>query len=206
MDRLPLIALLAFVTAPILIGSAESTKSDEVKTETQEENKTEGRAVAAPKRKLSRECLASEEVISDLEAREKKLSEREAALNEREKDIVTQAQAVKDELAKLDSRQSEVQGVQQRELAKREEQVNKLIETFEGMSPKAAAQVMAGLDEDLAVMALGRLTSGKSGKILSNLKPEKSAKLSELMAYGRIQKRKESSRGESTERAPASAE
>jgi flagellar motility protein MotE (MotC chaperone) len=80
------------------------------------------------------------------------------------------------------------------------------METFEGMSPKAAAQVIGGVEEELAVMALSRLTSVKAGKILGNLKADKSARLSEMMAYGKASKRKESARGESNERASASAQ
>ena len=55
-----------------------------------------------------------------------------------------------------------------------------MIETLEGMSPKAAAQVIGGVEDELAVLALGRLTSSKAGKILANLKSEKSARLAEM--------------------------
>jgi flagellar motility protein MotE (MotC chaperone) len=113
---------------------------------------------------------------------------------------------VLEELAKLEGKKSEIQGARQKELAQREEQVNKLMETFEGMSPKAAAQVLGGVEDNLAVLALGRLTSIKAGKILANLKPEKSARLSELMAYGKMSNRKEGTRGDTNERNSASNE
>jgi hypothetical protein len=157
-------------------------------------------------KKLSSECLASEEVIGDLEAREKKLVERESALKEKEKELASQQNAIKEELAKLDGKRSEEQVTRQKELTAREEQVNKLMETFEGMSPKAAAQVLGGVEDELAVMTLSRLSSLKAGKILGNLKADKSARLSEMMAYGKASKRKESVRGESNDRAPASAQ
>ena len=119
---------------------------------------------------------------------------------------IMQRQHIKEELAKLDGKRSEEQVTRQKELAAREEQVNKLMETFEGMSPKAAAQVLGSVEDELAVMALSRLTSLKAGKILGNLKADKSARLSEMMAYGKASKRKESVRGESNDRAPASAQ
>lgn len=209
---LPVIALLAFAAAPVVIGSAEQAKKDGAVASTKDTAKDEtGKSVdgkteeaKAPARKISSECLASEEVIQDLETREKSLKQREEALKEKEKDIAAQTAAVKEEMNKLEGKRAELQGIHQKEMADREEQVNKLIETFEGMSPKAAAQVMGGVDDELAVMALSKLSSAKAGKILSNLKPEKSSHLSELMAYGKTSNGKESSHGESESRTPAS--
>lgn len=219
---LPLFALLAFISAPIVIGSAEdgsAGKSDskivEVKEAKENSSKSDGKKdgespkvdndqeVAKEKKRASKECLASEEVVQDLELREKKLKEREESLKEKEKEIAAQAAAVKEELSRLESRKSEVQSAKQKELAQREEQVNKMIETLEGMSPKAAAQVVGGVEDDLAVLVLGRLTSSKAGKILSNLKAEKSARLAEMIAYGGLAKRKEGAKGDSHERNPA---
>jgi flagellar motility protein MotE (MotC chaperone) len=210
MNRLTvLLILLGLAAAPVLIGSAESTdtKSDAKNeiTKAQNEEKSDN-AVA----KVKSECLASEELIKDLEDREQKLKEKETALTEREKEVAEQAKAVKEEVAKLETNRIELQGIHAKEMAEREEKVTKLIETFETMSPKTAAQVIAGLDDELAVTALSRLTSAKAGKILGNMNAEKSAKLSEMMAYGKAPLAansttgKEKARGESTERAPAS--
>jgi flagellar motility protein MotE (MotC chaperone) len=205
---LPLLALLAFVSAPIVIGSAEEapSKPEESKVEASKsdvESGADAAIVSEKKRKVSNECLASEEVVQDLESREKKLKEREEALKEKEKEIASQAAAVKEELSKLEGKKSEIQNAKQKELARREEQVNKMIETLEGMSPKAAAQVIGGVEDELAVLALGRLTSTKAGKILANLKAEKSARLAEMMAYGGLAKRKEGASNDSRERSPA---
>jgi flagellar motility protein MotE (MotC chaperone) len=196
---LPFIALLIFAAVPLAIGNAE--KADAPAAAAKPEVKVEEAPVA---KRPSSQCLASEEVIQDLEAREQKLKAREAALRERETELDSQQTAVKEQVSKLDAYRAEVQGVHAKDLAEREEKVSKLIETFESMSPKAAAAVIGGVDDELAVTALSRLTNVKAGKILANLKPEKSSRLSELMAYGnRAVPGKESARGES-ERAPAS--
>ena len=203
-----LLILLALVSAPILIGSAESTdsKTEVTKPETA---KTETKSARLPT-KAKTECLASEELIKDLEEREQKLKDKEIALTEREKEVAEQTKAVKEEVAKLETNRVQLQGIHAKEMAEREEKVSKLIETFESMSPKTAAQVIAGLDDELAVTALSRLTSVKAGKILGNMNAAKSAKLSEMMAFGKtpiaanVSTGKEKARGESTERAPAS--
>jgi flagellar motility protein MotE (MotC chaperone) len=220
MRILPVLAFLAFASIPLVLGNAETSekpaatdktadkaaaktadgkdavtasKDAGVKTETADET---------PVHKASSECLASEEVIQDLEAREQKLKHAEEALREREKELTSQQAAIKEEVSKLEAARAETQGVHAKELAEREEKVNKLMETFETMSPKSAAAVIGGVDDELAVMALSRLTSIKAGKIMSNLKPDQSSRLSELMAFGKIGKEK--NRGESSNRAPAS--
>ena len=210
---LPILALLLFAAAPVVIGSAEQAKKDDAPSAKTDSKTTDAKpgdatkdatAEEKPAKKFSSECIASEEVIADLEMREKKLKEREEKLKERETEVAAQEASVKEEVSKLEGKRAEIQGEHAKEMAAREEQVNKLIETFEGMSPKAAAAVIAGVDDELAVMALGKLTSVKAGKILANLKADKSAHLSEMMAYGKSKTSgKEASRGESN-RTPAS--
>ncbi len=226
---LPVLAFLAFASVPLVLGNAES--APDAKTEAKAEAKTEGKTEAKTDAKTdpkaegkdgksevkeakaeekdmeyeSNECLASEELIHDLEGREKKMKEREKALQEKEKEIAAQEAAVKESLAKLEATRAEVQGAHAKQMAERDEKVNKLIETFETMSPKSAAAVINGVDDELAVTALSRLSTSKAGKIMGALSPDKSSKLSELMAFGTTTNTgKEKERGESTERTPAS--
>lgn len=198
---LPVLAFLSFAAVPFAIGIAGPKEKESAKEETKQAvvEKLSPAASAA-----ASECLASEEVIKDLEEREKTIKQKEDALKEKESELAAQKVAIKEEMVKLESRQGELQTAKARELAANEEKVNKLMETLETMSPKSAAAVLNGVDEDLAVTALSRLTSTKAGKILSNLKNDKSARLSELMAYGKLITGKEKARGESVERTPAS--
>jgi flagellar motility protein MotE (MotC chaperone) len=163
---------------------------------------------AAEHHPVQTNCLVSGELIQDLEVRELALKEREAAISEREKDIDAQKAAVKEELNKLEVARQEIQGVRGKELADREEKVNRLIETFETMSPKSAAQVIARVDEELATTALSRLSTAKAGKILSALDPNKSSRLSEMLAFGKVSNRKEAkdvdSSNQQSNRSPAS--
>ena len=196
---LPFLALVLFASVPFAIGIAED------KAPAKEESKDLSVEKLSPAASVAAsECLASEEVIKDLESREKKIKQKEEALAEKEKELAAQQVAIKEEMNKLELRQGEIQSTKAKELASNEEKVSKLIETLETMSPKSAANVIGGVDEELAVMALSRLTSVKAGKILSSLKNDKSSRLSELMAYGKVNTGKEKSHGESTERNPAS--
>ncbi len=148
-------------------------------------------------------CLASEEIIADLQAREQLINERESALKEKEQEVSKQEEAVKEALARIDQEKNALIGIKEKSRADREEKINKLMETLETMSPKSAAGVLGNTDEELAVLALTRLPAVKSGKILGLLDPKKSSQLSELMAYGN--RRREGKSDESvSERAPAS--
>ncbi len=216
------LTLLVLILLPVAIGNAETAKpaeadkvaspdkatvAEKAATDKDKEAAEAAEKILADKRqKLSHECIASEAIIADLEDREAKLKKKEAELVEREKEILAQKSAVKAELTKVEAASADQQGVKAKESAEREEKVNKLVETFDGMSPKAAAQVLSGVDDELAVTVLSQLPSVKAGKILANLKPAQSSKFSELMAYGKKnnQNGKENTRVESTERSPAS--
>jgi flagellar motility protein MotE (MotC chaperone) len=195
---LPFLALLSFATVPFAIGVAE------VKTEGKETPKTEEIREAPKKVKRPENCLVSDEVIEDIEKREAAIKEKEQKLLDQEKEIASQLKAVKDELAKLEERQKEVENNRVKDIAANAEKIKKLVDTLETMSPKSAAGVVGGIDEELAVIALSKISSVKTGKILSNLKNDQSARLSEMMAYGKLVSGKEKNRGESTERNPAS--
>lgn len=201
------IFLIASLFLAITVGQAEAeNKGQDVPAAAKEEKAVEPAKVASSESDNSGKCLASEEIIKDIEEREESVKQKETAISEREKDVEAQKIALKEEVAKLEAMRAEIQGVRGKEIAANEEKINKLIETFETMSPKAAAAVLAKVDEELAVTTLSRLSNVKAGKILSQLDPVKSSKLSEMIAFGPNKKGKEkTSNGESNQRAPAAA-
>jgi flagellar motility protein MotE (MotC chaperone) len=218
MTRLMLLSVLT-ISFPVQSGNAEqdSKKTDAAHAEAPATAAAPGAAAKeAPANATSHSvsesgvCLASAELVQDLEHREAKIKEREASLVEREKEIEAQKIAIQEQLTKLETTRTEIQGLKGKQLADREEKVNRLIETFETMSPKSAAQVMSRIDEELATTALARLTTGKAGKILSSMDPAKSSRLSEMLALGRAtdvstsKSRKEAADADANNRSPAS--
>lgn len=116
--------------------------------------------------KKQKEVLQAQ--MNELSARESELKAREAALNEEFKKL----EVLRGDLGKIEgSRRQENEG-----------RIGKLVETFETMSPKAASQVIAGLDESLAVAAMSKISTQKLAKILNVMEPRRSARLTELMA------------------------
>ncbi len=127
-------------------------------------------------------CLTDEASIADVQELKKDLAKRDADLKKREEEIIAKESAVAEEMKKLDSIRDEIKQAQNLGDSKSEEKVGKLVETFESMSPKAAAAIVASVDERLAVEAMARLSSVKLGKILAAMDPAKSAPLAEKLA------------------------
>lgn len=172
-----------FVTT--LTSDAPETFAEEAAKEVSE-GKTSEKAeavtpptAAAPKRGG---CLTDEASVADAQELKKELSKRDAELKRREAELTAKETALTDELKKLDALREEIKQSQTLGDAKSEEKVGKLVETFESMSPKAAAAIVGSVDERLAVEAMARLSSAKLGKILAAMEPAKSAPLAERLA------------------------
>ncbi len=128
-----------------------------------------------PKSTRKSGCLIDEASIADIQDLKRDLAKRETELKRREAEINAKENAIADELKKIDVIRDEIKQANALTDSKGEEKVGKLVETFETMSPKAAAAIIASLDERLAVEAMGRVSSAKLGKILGALDPAKSA-------------------------------
>lgn len=139
-------------------------------------------AAPTPFVKKASACLTDEASIQDFQDLKRQLAKREQDLRKREDEIAAKEQALSDELKKIDAVRDEIKSAQSTGEAKNEEKITKLVETFETMSPKSAAPIVAGLDDRLAVEAMSRLSSGKLGKILAAMEPKKSASLAEKIA------------------------
>lgn len=136
----------------------------------------------APKDARKSGCLTDEASIADVQDLKRDLAKRETELKRREDEISAKERAIADELKQIDVLRNEIKQATALSDSKGEEKVGKLVETFETMSPKAAAAIVATLDERLAVEAMGRLSSAKLGKILGALDPVKSATIAEKIA------------------------
>ncbi len=127
----------------------------------------------------------------DLQAKQKKLDERELEIKAREK-------AVNDELKKLEALRDDLTKTYEQKQNAKNEKVAKLIQTYLTMSPKSVAKVIGTLDNDLAVAVMSQMETQSLGKIMNLMDPKRSSELSELMAG--VKKK------DLNERAPATAQ
>ncbi len=133
-------------------------------------------------------CLVDPTAISDLRRRSEEVEARAKALEAREQELAAQKRAVEEDVKRLTAVREEIEKLQGSMKKSGEERVAKLVETMEAMAPKGAAQLIAGVDDQLAVSAMSRLSTAKLAKILPLMNPERSAFLTEKMAgVGRAQ-------------------
>jgi len=187
-DFRTIFVLSALIGAGSLFFTSLTSESPVVQAEEIQEAKpeiTEATAeepVSAPVQKKSTGCLTDEASIKDFQDVKRALAKKEQELKQREEEIAAKETALQDELKKLDEIRDEIKQVQLLGDSKKEEKISKLVETFESMSPKAAAAIVGTIDERLAVEAMSRLSSAKLGKILAAMDPAKSGNLAEKLA------------------------
>ncbi len=127
-------------------------------------------------------CLVDPTAISDLRRRSEEVEARAKALESREQELAAQKRAVEEDVKRLTAVREEIEKLQGSLKKSGEERVAKLVETMEAMAPKGAAQLISGVEDQLAVSAMTRLSTAKLAKILPLMSPERSAFLTEKMA------------------------
>lgn len=152
-------------------------------------------------------CLTDETAIADMQRLKNELEEAKKELAKREAEVAAREIALNEELKKIEAIRDEIKQAGGQSASEEEAKIAKLVETFETMSPKAAAQVVSSIDERLARDAMARISSAKLGKILSAMDGAKSARLTESLAGVARARKPSASNGaaEATSAAPLAA-
>lgn len=127
-------------------------------------------------------CVAGNAALEDLRRQRERLAERERELAAKENELKALERAVQEQFAKLDETRGAIARMEGLKKKENEEKVAKVVETIETMSPKSAAQMLAGLDDALAVTAMQRMSTPKLAKIMNLMEPGRSSRLTELLA------------------------
>jgi flagellar motility protein MotE (MotC chaperone) len=117
-----------------------------------------------------------------LNDRKKELDVREKELNELEAELQKQRDEVEARIRKLEEIRAQIGQVLKDKVEVDEERVKKLVEFYSDMKPQNAAQIIATLNEDLAVEILGRMKKKNAADILNLLKADKAQVLTEKFA------------------------
>lgn len=120
--------------------------------------------------------------LEKLRERKEALDLREKELNELEEELHRQRGEIEARLEKLEAMRREISSVLKDRVEVDQERVNKLVETYSNMKPKQAAEIIGGIDEDLAVEVLGKMKKKSAAEILNLLDKEKARALSEKYA------------------------
>lgn len=130
----------------------------------------------------SASCLVDPSAVADLQKERDAIQEKEKTLAAKEAELKAREQALSDEMKKLDETRAQIAASETQKKLELGEKVAKIVETLQTMSPKAASQLLATLDENLAVAAMNQMDTAKLAKMLNLMEPAKSSRLTELLA------------------------
>jgi flagellar motility protein MotE (MotC chaperone) len=109
---------------------------------------------------------------AEFEKEEKQIAKKKAELLAIQNDI-------NQKIATLTKIRDEIRAEKDQKKAEEEKQFKHLIKVYSAMKPQSAADLIEKLDLDLAIKLLSRMKGDAVGKILSFVKIEKAAKISE---------------------------
>lgn len=142
-------------------------------------------------------CLAYEGAAEDIKKRREELDAREKELKAKEIELASKTTALEAEIKKISDIRDEISKIEAVQAKENETKVAKVVETIEAMSPKAAAKMLAGLDETLAVSSMNRLATPKLAKIMNLMEPAVASRLNEILAGVTRAKRSPNDRSDS---------
>ncbi|MDR1978418.1 MAG: MgtE intracellular region [Synergistaceae bacterium] len=125
----------------------------------------------------------------ELEAWQKRLDERERRLGERESAVDTASGDVEmrsERLTRQEASMRQTADQKSNETASDAEKklIDQVVKTYQDMSPRNAAQIVEQVREPLAVELLQKLPPDARASILGKMDPKKAARLTERMAEG----------------------
>jgi len=120
--------------------------------------------------------------IEYLEQRKKTLDDKEKTLSELEEKLQEEKLALEKKVQDLEAARREIASKLESRVQEDEERLKKLVDMYSNMKPQSAAQVIATLDEELAIGVLKRMKKQDAGNVLNFMNPEKAKKLSEKYA------------------------
>lgn len=109
------------------------------------------------------------------------LNARQQALDKREAELRTLEAELDRKLENLRSLEVKMQTMIDSAGNLQDEKMQHLVDVYSNMKPKQAAQVLETLEESIAVRILAGMSGRKAGEVLSSVRADRAAKLSEAL-------------------------
>lgn len=130
-------------------------------------------------KKADSEVSDNANYIQHLEERKKTLDEKEQQLKVLEEKLHQEKIALEKKVEELELKRRDISSKLEGRVQQDEESVKKLVDVYSNMKPQSAAQVIATLDDELAIHILKRMKKQDAGNILNFMSPQKAKALSE---------------------------
>jgi len=162
------------------IGGAQAETTPAEKSPVKENS-----AVSADASKSDKSAAAAEPVAEDvshyekLKQRKEDLDRRERELSELEEELQKQKVELDKRIVQLEEMRNQIAQVLKDRVEMDQEKVTKLVDLYSNMKPKQAADVIATINEDLAVEVLAKMKKKNAAEIMNLLPADKAKVLSE---------------------------
>ncbi|MBK8157272.1 MAG: hypothetical protein IPK59_00115 [Rhodospirillaceae bacterium] len=113
------------------------------------------------------------EVLQQLAKRREELELKSRQIDEREAMVAAAEQRMEQKMAELKALQSTVEDLLKKRSDEEEKQLQTLVQTYEKMKPKDAAQVFEEMDMDLLADLVSRMKTSRAAPILALVSPTK---------------------------------
>lgn len=168
----------------VSVFSTSEAKETATPAETKAPNKEDTAPAKAPVKdqkssKAAAEVSDNTNYIQHLEERRQALDEKEKQLKELEEKLHQEKLALEKKVEELEAKRRDIASKLEGRVQQDEESVKKLVDVYSNMKPQSAAQVMATIDEELAISVLKRMKKQEAGNILNYMPPQKAKTLSE---------------------------
>jgi flagellar motility protein MotE (MotC chaperone) len=120
--------------------------------------------------------------LNKLRERKISLDLREKELGELEEELHKQKEEIEARIRRLEELRGQISTILKERVEVDQEKVAKLVETYSNMKPKQAAEILGGIDEDLAVDILAKMKKKNAAEIMNLLEAGKARSLSERYA------------------------
>lgn len=121
-------------------------------------------------------------VLRSLSERREELDSREKKLDTRELTVSAAELRLNDQIEKLQTLESSIDGLLKKLEDKNNEQLASLVKVYESMKPKDAARIFDTLDNDLMLSLADKMKPAVMAAILSNMSSDRARTLTQLMA------------------------
>lgn len=109
------------------------------------------------------------------------LKAKQVELNRREQELTRLQATIDGKLAKLQALEKRLQTMLNNAKKTKDKKMEHLVDVYSNMKGKQAAQVLETLDEEISVKILAGMRGRKAGEILTFVRPDKAARLSEAL-------------------------
>ncbi|MBI4084236.1 MAG: hypothetical protein HY423_16645 [Candidatus Lambdaproteobacteria bacterium] len=119
------------------------------------------------------------QILLSLMERKRQLDDRELTLNQREEQLRQLRDNVQNQVAELKRLQQEIEASMDAKKAQDAENLNKVVNLYNGMDPKKTAEKFRALDPKIAVQILMAMNQRKAAQLMEELPPEHAKRITE---------------------------